>query len=478
MTAMSGKGKIFVLSRGVSSTTSAGTPQAEEGRWRTAYDKVKAVLADEAGTNEIFAAHLEILEDPMLAESVMEGISGGLSAERALADARDAICAMFSQIEDEYLRARADDVKDVCGRVERALNGDSENPFKGLEEGTVIVAEELFPSDTSLMDFSKIAGFITAKGSITSHVCIIARSKGIPALVGRDISSYHTGDEVDLDFLRRSAASFRGLPAFSGKIHDRVKLYCNAGSVEEVRAAIEAGAEGIGLFRTEFLFMQNKDRLPSEDEQFEVYRAAALSCGGRPLTIRTLDIGGDKALPCLPVDKEDNPMLGLRGLRFCLAHPEIFRTQTAALCRAAEYGNIRVMFPMVDTLEELRQAKAMFPPEISCGIMVETPSAVLCAEQLAPECDFFSIGTNDLTQYIMAADRGNSSVGYLYEPFSQAMRRALSLTVEAARESGTEVCVCGEVASFPDAAAFLAGIGVNSLSVSIPCLKDVRNIFE
>ena len=500
------KGTAYVLKRGASSAT--GEKLGAEGelkRFRDAFDAVRRDVALSADDDEIFAAHLEMMDDPMLSESVEAALAEGLSADAAVRRACSQICAMFADIDDEYLRARVDDVKDICAQLGRSIAGTSNvNPFAGLPEGTVIVAEELFPSDTSLMDFSKIAGFVTAKGSTTSHVCIIARSKGIPALVGYDISGIHTGDLLTLEENCLPASDPKRLVAvtpaspchprqckrgdrlrwgpkdgWQGALTpDAIAYYCNAASVEDVKAAIDGGADGIGLFRTEFLFMSGA-AMPTEEEQFETYRAALRACQGKPLTIRTLDVGGDKALPYLPMAKEDNPFLGLRGIRFCLAHPEILRTQLRSLVRAAadvENSRLRIMVPMVDLPEELLEVSAMFDSvkeslglrdvPVELGIMIETPAAVFNAAELASCCDFFSLGTNDLTQYVMAADRGNSAVAYLYDSIGPAMRSAVEMTVKAAHAAGIKVGVCGEAASDPEAAQVLVELGVDSLSVS------------
>ena len=527
------KGTAYVLKRPEAISGGRNGGEDELSRFHSAFDAVHADIAMSADDDEILAAHLEMMEDPMLSEAVEAAIADGLQAEDAVRRACSEICAMFADIDDEYLKARVDDVRDICNQMERALLGTlSINPFARLPENSVIVAEELFPSDTAMMDFSKIAGFITAKGSTTSHVCIIARSKGIPAIVGYDISGIKTGDKIEIDeddwlLSVTPAGPCRPggqLPFCSGRKHfvcllqapsrprqrkrgDRLRwgpkdgrqgspglgtigeddsleacpvvpVYCNAASVEDVKTAIEAGAEGIGLFRTEFLFMQATG-LPSEDEQYETYRAALVACGGRPLTIRTLDIGGDKSLPYLPMQKEDNPFLGLRGIRFCLAHPEILRTQLRALVRAAAEvpeSELRIMIPMVDLPEEVLEVSAMLDDEksslglenvpVGLGIMVETPAALFNARELASCSDFFSLGTNDLTQYVMAADRGNSKVAYLYDTVCPAMRRAIEMAVSAAHEAGISVGVCGEAASDPAAAAVLAELGVDYLSVS------------
>ena len=463
------KGTAYVLKRNLFPSSTEKTDAGNElQRFREAFASVREDVAGAAESVEIFSAHLAMLDDPLLCENIESAISEGMTAVSAVRIGCERICSMFGDIDDEYLRARTDDVKDLCGRLERKLSGSSSNPFAGLSEGTVIVADELFPSDTALMDFSKISGLVLSKGSATSHVCIIARSKGIPFLVGYDISGIKDGDVLSLE---ESGSKPVSMP--SG-----VKIYRNAASTEEVAAAISAGADGIGLLRTEFLFMKAKS-LPTEDEQYDSYRAALLACEGKPLTIRTLDIGGDKALPYLAMEKEDNPFLGLRGIRFCLAHPEILHTQFKAMVRAANDvpgSRLRIMIPMVDTPEEVHQAKSVLEAAkkelgmekvpVSFGIMVETPSAVFNAASLASCCDFFSLGTNDLTQYVMAADRGNSTVSYLYDSICPAMREAVRITVEAAHAAGIEVGVCGEAASDPKSAQVLADLGVDSLSLS------------
>lgn len=474
------RGRAFVLERRHMDASASRGAETELNRFREAYSAIHEALALQAASDDIFAAHLEMLEDPMLSESIEEAVAEGLSAEAAVQRACAGICGMFSEIDDEYLKARVDDVKDVCRRLEGYLDGTGAvNPFRDLQPGTVIVAEELLPSDTSLMDFSLISGLVTAKGSTTSHVCIIARSKGVPALVGVDISGISTGDMLDLE--SNLMAGGEVMDAMKDIISGReVALYANAGSVDEVKAAVAAGAEGIGLFRTEFLFMSG-DSLPSCEQQQAAYRDALEACDGRPLTIRTLDIGGDKALPYLPMDREDNPFLGLRGIRFCLSRPELLRTQFRAmvaayreLCDGVKAPKLKIMIPMVDGLPELRECRRMLveecsgtvPEGISLGIMIETPAAVFNAAELACECDFFSIGTNDLTQYVMAADRGNASVAYLYDVLSPAMRRAVSMAVEAAHDAGIPVGVCGEAASDPESAAVLVELGVDSLSIN------------
>ena len=414
----------------------------------------------------------------------------------------------------EYLRARVDDVRDVFGRLIAALTGSSDNPFKDILDGSVIVAKELLPSDTAAMDFSKIRAFVTEKGSATSHVSIIARSQGIPALIGLKgcLEEINDGDELLVNGTlgtlvvnpdSESSIQFDALLAIGEKTSEMISaaafgravspdgkeilVYGNAGNIDEVRIAIEKGADGIGLFRSEFLYMQESS-LPTEERQFEAYRDAARYCSGKPLTIRTLDIGGDKALPYLNLPKEDNPFLGFRAIRISLKRPELFKTQIRAILRSSAYGNVRIMLPMISTLEEVKKAKELivdcmaeldnedipFNENIEVGIMIETPAAAIIADVLAAEVDFFSIGTNDLTQYIMAADRGNADVAELYDSKNRAVLRAIGMAVDAASKAGIPVGICGEMASDQSATSILIGLGVDSLSVSAPSVAKIK----
>lgn len=480
-----------------------------------AFAKAQDNLEALAKGSDIFAAHLEMLCDPMLMETIEGHISEGSEPVLAVEEACDEICAMFEGIEDEYLRERVSDVRDVCVRLVGLMRGDTSNPYESMPEGSVVVAEEILPSDTARMDMSKVVGFVTRKGSATSHVCIIARTYGIIALTGvEDVSSINDGDLLILDsesglvainpsddvlseyqsFILSSAPESSCVSDSSPVLVDgRLRCVCaNVFNAAEVRMAMRAGAHGVGLFRSEGLFFSSEDGFPSEQMQFEEYRDAALTCGDKPLTIRTLDVGGDKPLPYFPMPSEPNPFLGMRGVRVSLANKDMFLTQLRAVLRAAVYGNVRIMFPMVTSVEEFLQARSCldeaasqlsglgveFRSDIPVGVMIETPSAVFVAPSLAEKADFFSIGTNDLTQYVMAADRGNASVSSLCNPSSEAVMNAISATIEAAHSAGIECCMCGEFAADLSATKILVEMGLDSFSVSVPSISALQALIR
>lgn len=514
-------GWAFVVERRApampSPAVTAGAPAAEVARFRAALTQAQTELDVLAAADDVFAAHREMAGDPMLAEQVEEAIAGRhLTAGQALDEACENVCGMLSALDDAYLRGRVDDVRDVCARIRRCLAGETaENPFAGLPAGTVVVADELAPSDTALMDFSRIRGLVTARGSATSHVAIIARNKGVAALVGAAgcTGKVKTGDRLIVDGERGElivCPDRATEQAFAARIAtqreyallcregahapavtpdgQRIAVLANAGSVDEVRRALDAGAEGIGLFRSEFLYMQG-DAFPDEQTQFAAYRAAAALCGERPLIIRTLDIGGDKSLPYMHFECEDNPFLGWRAIRVSLAMPDVFRTQLRAVLRASAFGNVRILFPMVTSVAEFRAAKAAvmacmaeldgegeaYDRDIALGVMIETPAAVLVADDLAAEAHFFSIGTNDLTQYVMAADRGNARVAHLCDPFDPAVQRSIAMVLEAAHQAGIEAGMCGELAADPHATRQLLALGLTEFSVGAPAVGALKH---
>ncbi len=469
----------------------------------------REAVAARAGETEagIFDAHLLFLRDEALLAPARRAIhADGRSAARAWRDAIDRTAAAWDGLEDEYLRARADDLRSVGSQVLARLLG-VPPPHPRIEEAGVLVAADLTPADTAGLDPALVRGIATARGGPTSHAAVLARALGIPAVVGLgdaalDLDEGSTvavdgrvGDLYvdpspdDVARLEAEAAALAAARAAAsagarGPAVTRdgvtVEVAANVGGPAEVPAAVEAGADGIGLFRTEFLFM-GRDRMPDEDEQEAAYRAAAEALDGRPLLIRTLDAGADKPLPYLGQPHEENPFLGVRGVRLGLARPEILEAQLRAIWRVAADHRVRVMFPMVTTLGELRAARAVLeragagsevPLEV--GIMIEVPAAALTASALAAEVDFFSIGTNDLTQYTLAADRGNEHVASLTDALHPGVLALIRATVEGAEAHGRWVGVCGELAGDALATPLLLGLGVRELSMSAPAIAGVK----
>ncbi len=470
------------------------------------YQEVKARSG--AGQASIFLAHAEFLEDPELVQAVEAHIETGASAGRAWQKTIEERVAELRQVDDPLIASRAVDLGDVGSRVLSFLaHRIEEGPL--MPAGPVILlAEDLTPSDTAGLDPAFVLGFCTAGGGPTSHSAIIARALGIPAVVGAGpaLMNQAEGGEAILDgnrgnlyispspttlaAAREAQKTMEGLreaeklrcyePALMTDGH-RVEVVANIGRAEEAAQAVNAGGEGVGLLRTEFLFL-NRTSPPTEEEQFAAYREMAQALNGLPLIIRTLDIGGDKAAPYLDMPAEDNPFLGVRGIRLCLAKPELFRAQLRAIYRAAEYGLVRIMFPMVSTLEDVEAAKAIAAEvrwelgakTVEIGIMIEVPSAVVMAEELAQEVDFFSIGTNDLTQYVLAMDRGHPILAKQADGLHPAVLRMVDRTVQAATAAGKWVGVCGGIAGDPRGAAILTGLGVTELSVSIPSIAAIK----
>ncbi len=467
-----------------------------------------------ASEADIFQAHQLMLQDPALHQDTRQRITGQkLNAAAAWQQAIDAVAAAYEAIPDEVMRARAADVRDVGQRVLRHLTGVA-RPSLTFPEPVVLLAAELTPSDTAQLDPAQVLGIVTARGGATSHSAILARGLGIPAVVGAGgwVAQVKEGQVVALDgrtgqlWLKPNKSTLADLqrqrdtwqqerqaartaaqePAQTADGR-RLEIGANIGAPQETAIAVQFGAEGVGLFRTEFLFL-DREAAPDEEEQVAAYVAAAEGLAGRPLIIRTLDVGGDKPLPYLDLGREENPFLGWRGIRFCLETPHIFRPQLRAILRASHGHPIKLMFPMVSTLAEVRAAKTIlaeiqaelqqanvpYAADMEVGIMIEVPAAVAIADQLAREVDFFSIGTNDLTQYVMAADRGNAKVAALANALHPAVLRLVKQTVQAGHAADIWVGMCGELAGNALAAPLLVGLGLDELSMAAPAIPAVK----
>jgi len=474
-------------------------------------------LSESAGAADagIFDAHLLVLEDPSLVDEVVRGIRREKhNAEFVFQGVSHRFIKSFAAIDDPYLRERAVDLEDVARRVVRNLLGKSSQRITGHDRSHIIVADELTPSDTAMLNRDNVAGFITEKGSKTSHSAIMARSLGIPAIAGleRICANLEDGDLILMDgysgkvFLNPSPptrtlyqrlaeekeqieAGLESLRESDSSTLDghHITLAANIELPEEIDDVADCGAAGIGLYRTEFLYF-NRSLPPDEEEQFAVYKQVAEKISPHAVIIRTLDIGGDKPTECLDIGNEENPFLGCRAIRFCLNNPEIFKTQLRAILRAGLYGNLKVMFPMISGHEELLHAKELLAeaigelrarnephqPDIELGIMIEVPSAAMTADLLAPEVKFFSIGTNDLLQYLMAVDRGNDRIAHLHDPANPAVVRILKTVIDAAHRCGIWVGVCGELAGDPEFTPLLIGLGVDELSTSAAAVPRIK----
>lgn len=463
---------------------------------------------------EILNGQIMMIQDPFMTSQMQDFIAGGQCAEAAV----DAVCnmyiEMFSSVEDDLTRQRATDIRDMRARLLGILLGQTEVDLSDLPPETVLVAHDFTPSMTANMQKEHIVGILSECGSKTSHSAILARSLELPAVMSVEniCTLLENGDTVIVDGTRGEAvvrpaqgileayASKReqlkmekqALHAFAGKKTvtadgKQLAVYANIGKPDDVPAVLQNDGEGVGLFRTEFLFM-DRTALPSEEEQFAAYRAVATQMQGKEVIIRTLDVGGDKDIPYLHMEKEENPFLGHRAVRYCLDNPEIYKVQLRALLRASAYGNIKIMLPLVTTVSEVRRVRELlestkaelrkenieFRENIPVGVMIETPAAAMTADLLAKEADFFSIGTNDLTQYTMAVDRGNSKVSALYSHYNPAVLRLIKQTAEAANRAGIPVGMCGEAAGDKAFIPLLIAFGLHEFSVTPAAVLPTR----
>ncbi|MDD6603990.1 MAG: phosphoenolpyruvate--protein phosphotransferase [Eubacteriales bacterium] len=498
------------------------TAEKEKARLRKAVDEYIAetdALTQELKKNagdheaEILQGHIVMLQDPFMLSQMEDNIDGGAVAEAGV----DAVCNMFIDVfsgaDDQLTRQRASDVRDIRDSLLRLLLGVQSVDISAVPMGSILVAKDFTPSMTSQINKDNVVGIVTEIGGVTSHSAILARAMGIPAVlsVPNAVDKLIDGCELIVDGFKGKVIvepSVDELSLYAGKqrvfIEEKEslteyfnreavtrsgvkkKVYGNIGNPEDAQNVIQNGGEGIGLFRTEFLFM-GRDSLPTEDEQYEAYSTVARAMDGKEIIIRTLDIGGDKAIDYLDIAKEDNPFLGHRGIRYCLDHPELFKTQLRAILRAAVLGNIKIMFPLVTTVEEVRSAAAVVDEcktelanagmryaDVQLGVMIETPSAALISDLLAKEVDFFSIGTNDLTGYTMAVDRGNTAVAHLYDAMQPSVLRAIEMTIKNGKAAGISVGMCGEAAADPELLPMLVEWGLDEFSVtpsSIPATK-------
>ncbi|WP_025682215.1 phosphoenolpyruvate--protein phosphotransferase [Paenibacillus maysiensis] len=485
---------------------------------QTELESIKEKTLQELGEKkaEIFASHLLILNDPELIDPVKAKIRDEqLNADYALNEVATQFISMFENMKSAYLQERASDMRDVTKRILNHLLGVHFVSPAEIAEETIVLAEDLTPSDTAQLNREFVKGFATNIGGRTSHSAIMARSLEIPAVVGTKniLSQAKSGDLIIVDGLdghvfvnpseeivaeyqakqvaydkqREEWRKLRGEATVSvDGVH--VELAANIGTPNDVAGVLDNGGEGVGLYRTEFLYM-GRDKLPSEEVQYTAYKTVLERMEGKPVVVRTLDIGGDKELPYLDLPKEMNPFLGFRAIRLCLDRQDIFRTQLRALLRASVHGNLRIMFPMIATLNEFRESKAVLleekeklvaegvavSEEIQLGIMVEIPSTAVLADQFAKEVDFFSIGTNDLIQYTMAADRMNERVSYLYQPYNPSILRLVKMVIDAAHREGRWVGMCGEMAGDTTAIPLLLGLGLDEFSMSATSILPARS---
>ena len=523
------KGPIYFYQRRAAAVLQTDAADVEEEKRRLEEAKEKSVdqlgaLADkarkEAGDESalLFETHALFVEDEDFVDCMNAALDGEhCTAERAVQLAGAQFAAMLAAMDDAYMQARAADIKDVTRRILNNLMGVTEGGIDS-DEPVILAAEDLAPSETLQLDKSKILGFITQGGSGSSHTAILARTMGIPAICG-------VGDALKLEFNGRMAymdgetgqAAIEPddltLTAFQSKLEKqqemkslmetmkgqeditldgrRMMVYCNIGSPEDVAAVLSNDGQGIGLFRSEFLYLASSD-YPSEEEQFQAYKEVAAAMDGRRVVIRTLDIGADKQVGYFNLQKEENPALGVRAIRICLNRPEVFRTQLRALYRASAYGKVAIMFPMITSVWEVRECKRAcqkvmaeldaegvpYNKETEIGIMIETPASVLVAEELAKEVDFFSVGTNDLTQYTLACDRQANDLGKFFDPHHPAVLRALKIAADAAHKSGIWIGICGELGADLSLLETFLAIGIDELSVSPSSVLPLRAVIR
>lgn len=483
-------------------------------------DTIRQKALDEMGPEEaaIFEAHMQIAQDPSLSDGIKSLVeSSHTNVVAATAQTIDTFANIFLGMEDPYMRERGADIKDIGDRLMRNMLGMNPRGLSHISGEVILVAQDLAPSDTASLDKNIVKGIVTAAGGPTSHAAIMARTLEIPAVMGvGDIESFVDGDkavvlgtdgiveinpsDADWDEYTNQAAAFQeelkrlresaNLEAITTDGH-HVELFGNIGKAKDAKNALTMGAQGIGLYRTEFLYMEN-DELPAEDVQFEEYKKVAQDMKGKPVIIRTMDIGGDKELKCLDLPSEMNPFLGYRAIRISLNRPDIFKVQLRALLRASAFGDIHIMYPMIASVEEVKQANAMldeckaeltaegkeFNKDIKVGIMIEVPAAAVISPILAKYVDFFSIGTNDLCQYTLAVDRMNEAIGSLYQPLHPGVIRLIKHVIDASHEQGKFTGMCGELASDPVATMILLGLGLDEFSMTASSIPLIKNILR
>ena len=523
-------GKVFKLESPVISVTNAlkGSVEEEKARFTSALEKTVSdinLVKERASANlsedelAIFDAHLMMAQDPEYASQIVDMIGEGNSADYSCKTVSDNMIAMFESMDNDYFRERAADIKDVSYRLLCNILGLQIPDLTAINEEVIIVAHDLTPSDTASLNKTYTLGFCTAVGGRTSHSAIMARSLEIPAVVGTGniLESCNNGDMMILDAIDGLAIinpDEEDLVAYKAKreaflaekealkvlVHQKsvtvdgheVELAGNIGGPNDIDGVLNNGGEGVGLFRTEFLYMNSTVDFPTEEEQFEAYKAVLEGMKGKKVVVRTLDIGGDKKLDYFSFPEEMNPFLGYRAIRFCLDRTDVFRTQLRALIRASVYGRLCIMFPMIATIQEFLDAKAIFEEEkanlvsegvavaekIEVGMMVEIPASAVLADQFAKHADFFSIGTNDLIQYSMAADRMSEKVSYLYQPLNPSILRLVKMTIEGAHKNGKWVGMCGEMAGDAMAAPLLLGLGLDEFSMSATSILRARKIIN